>query len=363
MAGQYSLAEILSQPECWKRCLEEVQRSGVLGEIKSDFSSDVEWIFVGCGSSFYIAMCAAATMGTLRAGCRARAVPASELLLYPQLTLGPGEDTVVVLISRSGQTSEVLQAAEMLRARGIKTLAISCAPGQPLEKLTTTAIVLPEADEKSTVMTRSFTSMLISLQGVAAALADDFTLFDSADELCDGGQRVLDSLSANIADFVNDRNFSYYVYMGQGPFYGLACEGALKVTEMSVSYAQPFHTLEFRHGPKSIVAKDTLLVFFLSESGYDIERNVLEEMKLLGATTIAVGNVADARVRSAADLVVETNIAFPEHYRLAPSLFAAQFLGLHTGLKKGYDPDTPRNLSRVVLLDSRSSQSTENAAL
>jgi len=267
------------------------------------------------------------------------------------------------LISRSGQTSEVLQAAEMLRARGIKTLAISCAPGQPLEKLTTTAIVLPEADEKSTVMTRSFTSMLISLQGVAAALADDFTLFDSADELCDGAQRVLDSLSANIADFVNDRNFSYYVYMGQGPFYGLACEGALKVTEMSVSYAQPFHTLEFRHGPKSIVAKDTLLVFFLSESGYDIERNVLEEMKLLGATTIAVGNVADARVRSAADLVVETNIAFPEHYRLAPSLFAAQFLGLHTGLKKGYDPDTPRNLSRVVLLDSRSSQSTENAAL
>ena len=71
------------------------------------------------------------------------------------------------------------------------------------------------------------------------------------------------------------RQFADYVCLGQGALYGLACETALKVTEMSVSYSQSFHTLEFRHGPKSIVAPETLIIFLLSEQGYDAECGVL----------------------------------------------------------------------------------------
>ena len=80
--------------------------------------------------------------------------------------------------------------------------------------------------------------------------------------------RSLRGLSENIQQFVAQHDFADYVCLGQGPFYGLACEYALKVTEMSVSYAQSFHTLEFRHGPKSIVSPQTLLIFLLSEAGY-----------------------------------------------------------------------------------------------
>src|SRR5207302_7223423 len=83
------------------------------------------------------------------------------------------------------------------------------------------------------------------------------------------------------------------VCLGQGPFYGLACETALKLTEMSVSYAQSFHTLEFRHGPKSIVSPKTLLFLLLSDQGYDSECDVLQEMKGLGATILTIDNHAD----------------------------------------------------------------------
>ena len=261
-----------------------------------------------------------------------------------------------VLISRSGLTSEVIAAAEILKSRGIPTLAITCAAGQTLEESASETILLARADEKSTVMTRSFSSMLLTLQALAAVIAGDSKFLNSLSLMAQDVAPLLPTLPEKLRAFVAGHDFDDYVYLGQGPFYGLACEGALKVTEMSVSYAQSFHTLEFRHGPKSIVGPETLLVFLLSESGYQAECEVLREMKSLGATTLVVTNRADGVVRGASDLVVELQLDVPEYARLAPYLFAGQLLGLHAGLKKGLDPDSPRNLSRVVLLDDDKSR-------
>ena len=102
------------------------------------------------------------------------------------------------------------------------------------------------------------------------------------------------------------------MFAGHGPFYGLACEYALKITEMSVSYAQSFHSLEFRHGPKSIVRPETLVIFLLSEQGYQAECDLLEEVKSLGGTTLVVANRANARVHAAGDMVLELGLNLPK---------------------------------------------------
>jgi glucosamine--fructose-6-phosphate aminotransferase (isomerizing) len=133
--------------------------------------------------------------------------------------------------------------------------------------------------------------------------------------------------------------------------------------EMSVSYAQFFHSLEFRHGPKSIVSPETLLTCLISEPGYNAECDLLEELKSLGGTTLVVVNRANDRVRASADLLIELNLELPELVRLAPSLVPGQLLGLFAGLKKGMNPDSPRNLSRAVILDERGSSRPEHATL
>jgi glucosamine--fructose-6-phosphate aminotransferase (isomerizing) len=337
-----------------------LRRDKKLESIGKRFARAGEWLFVGCGSSYYVALSAAATMSTLT-GLRSRALPASEVLLYPGSV--PAEACIPVLISRSGQTSEVVTAAEALKARGIPTLGITCDGGQSLAKLASETLVLARADEKSTVMTRSFSSMLLTLQALAAVIAGNSTFTDSLQEMSAAAASLLPELPEKVRAFVGSHDFEDYVYLGQGPFYGLACEGALKVTEMSVSYAQSFHTLEFRHGPKSIVGPETLLVFLLSETGYNAECEALKEMKSLGATTLVVTNRANGAVRAASDLTLELKLDVPELARLAPYLFAGQLLGLYTGLKKNLDPDSPRNLSRVVLLEDRSSAKPEHAAL
>jgi len=110
--------------------------------------------------------------------------------------------------------------------------------------------------------------------------------------------------------------------------------------------------MEFRHGPKSIVSPETLIIFLLSEKNYQPEREVLEEMKGLGGTTLVVTNHADPATKRCSDFLIELSTNLPELALLSPYLFAGQLLGLHTGLKKGLDPDQPRNLSRVVILDA-----------
>ena len=360
--GAFALSEILSQPLCWRTCFSELRDNRTLSRIAEQLGGKRNWLFVGCGSSFYVALSAASTLTALT-GMPARAVPASEILLFPRLTL-VGDDCIPVLISRSGRTSEVLKVAEAFRERNIATLGISCAPNQTLEKLVSSAIVLPAADEQSTVMTRSFTSMLMALQALAATMGGQEDFLESQRALNPCAGRLINELPNRVEEFVSRHAFADYVCLGQGALYGIACESALKLTEMSVSYGQSFHTLEFRHGPKSIVSQQTLIMFLLSESGYKAELEVLEEIKELGGITFVVTNRAEDRARRAADFLVELGADGPELARLPLYLPAQQLLGLYTGIKKGLDPDRPRHLSRVVVLeDEPSSEASEHAAI
>ena len=359
--GARTEAEILSQPACWEASLDWLERTGKLSELSRQFAEIEEWVFIGCGSSYYVAMSAASTMSGLT-GLRAYALPASELLLFPQ-QIRLGRNIAAVLISRSGRTSEVLRVADQLSKRGIATLGISCAPHQALEKLVNSAIVLSTADEQSTVMTRSFTSMLLALQALAASLGKkgDFALGQRG--IAGSAKEVLRTLPERIRKFVRSNTFDDYVFLAQGTFYGIACESALKLTEMSISYAQNFHALEFRHGPKSVVSPKTLIGILLSETAYAEELLVLEEVKKLGGTTLVVTNHADDRARAVADLLIELNSDAPEMARAPLYLLPGQLMGLYTGLEKGLDPDAPRNLSRVVILDDEDSrEETKHAA-
>ena len=345
-------AEILSQPVVWKECLQALGTSATVSEICDQVPRAGEWLFIGCGSSYYIAQAAAATFVLL--GLQARAVPPSEVLLFPTLALNQRAlPQIPVLISRSGRTSEVLQAGEFLeKKRGIRTIALTCSPGEPLEKIARFTLYTLAANETSTVMTRSFTSMLLALQYLGATVAREQGLGNGLKALPDRFAPSLSGTHAMVREFVNTHDFLDYVFLAQGPLLGIAKECALKVTESSSSYAQTFHTLEFRHGPKSIVTPDVLAVFLLSESGYDAEVEMLEEVKELGGRTMVVANRADHRARKAGDLVIELNLEIPELARLAAYVPCGQILGLCTGLKKGINPDEPRHLSRVVILNS-----------
>jgi glutamine---fructose-6-phosphate transaminase (isomerizing) len=106
--------EILSQGTVWQSVLSQLDGDNTANKILGDNSRGASWLFVGCGTSFYLAQ-AAASSWTTTTGEFARAVPASEILLYPQLLKMNGSQTRAVVISRSGRTSEAIRAAQVLR--------------------------------------------------------------------------------------------------------------------------------------------------------------------------------------------------------------------------------------------------------
>jgi len=351
LQDSHTLAEILSQPEIWLAALQQTQVSPAFRSAVEQAAPRQEYLFLGCGTSFYLAEAAAATW-TLLTGKPARALPASEPLLFPDLALLRSSGLQAVVISRSGSTSEAIRAAQMLsRDYNVPTFGITCATSSSLAQICDLTLELSAADDKSTVMTRSFTSMLLALQHFASSCAGGRTILDATAAVSAQLASQIHRFHERIESFVMARDFADYIFLAQGPFYAIAREGGLKVMEMSCSYAQTHHTLEFRHGPKAIVASETCLTFFLSESGYEAETEVLLEMKELGGTIIAVCNRASEAVRRSSDLVLELDITAPEISLLAPYLVPAQLLGFHTGIKKGLDPDHPRHLSRVVILD------------
>lgn len=342
-----TLTEIYGQPTAWRNSLDMLANTDLHALVEGHHPTTKEWVFVGCGTSFYLAQAAAASLTTLL-GVPARAVPASEILLFPELTLPLGVSRYFpVLISRSGHTSEVLQVASLLQSKGAAFLAVTC-DGRELAEMTPRVLKLPVVEE-STVMTSSFTSMVLGLQYLAAVLAKDEAFLFALRTLPEHLDRLLKTYGAQVESFAK-HSVEDFAFLGQGALYAMAQETALKVMESSSSYAQFFHALEFRHGPKSVVGPDTVVGSLISETSFEAEVAVLKEMKELGSRTLAIANTATPALRSAADLLIELDLPIPELARLIVYVVWGQLLGSYRGLEKGLDPDNPRNLTRVVTI-------------
>jgi glucosamine--fructose-6-phosphate aminotransferase (isomerizing) len=353
VAGHHTLQEILSQPAAWLETARRFEQNDKLFENFQNFSKEGPWLFVACGSSYYLSRTIAAQWPKLlQAKCTA--VPASELLFAPSEVMRRTGARQVVLVSRSGKTTEVLRAAEWLKANAaVRTIGVTCSENSVLEKLCTHTLKLPWADEKSMVMTRSFTSILLLFERLGAILAGDASLVSALDGLPEKTERWLAAHADKIRALGTKRRFAAFVFLGQGAHYWLAQEAALKLTEMSSSYAQAYHTLEFRHGPKSIASADTLITFFLSDAAAGEESSLVAELKKLRAATFVVANRATSALTRDSDLLIELGLNEPEYARLAMTAIPAQLLGFAVGLRKGLNPDVPKNLTRAVILGSK----------
>jgi glucosamine--fructose-6-phosphate aminotransferase (isomerizing) len=348
--GQHTLREILSQPAMWAETDANLASEGTIDRLATQFTANEPWLFVACGSSYYLSQLVSA-IWSRNFSLRCAVVPASEFLFAPEELLRASRATQVVFVSRSGETTEVIRAAEILqRHSNIRSLGVTCNAASPFEALCTRTFTLPWADEKSTVMTRSFTSMLLSFQRLGARLRSDNALSAALDQLPQAAEPWLDANADRIRKFASQRRFADFVFLGQGAHYWLAQEAALKVTEMSASYAQAYHTLEFRHGPRSIAGPDTLITFFISDAAEAEETLLVRELKALDAVNLVVVNRATTELQAHSDLLVELNLSGPEFARFALAAIPAHLLGTAVGLRKGLDPDAPKNLTRAVVL-------------
>jgi len=285
--------EISSQPQMWR------QEADLLPQVARQLPAVGERVaIVGCGTSYFIAQAVAVARETAGHG-------ETDAFVASEMPVGRPYD-VVLAISRSGTTTEVVRCLESL-PDGVRSLAISAVPGTPVLDAADDAIVLAFADEASIVQTRFATTALALLRAhlghdLSAAIDDAQTLLDQP-------------LPAQPA------GFEHFVFLGHGWTVGLAAEAALKFREAGQAWAESYPAMEYRHGPISVAGPGTL-VWFVGDADPDLVRDV----RPTGATVVT------RRLDPMAELV------------------ALQRGAVALAEAKGLDPDNPQHLTRSVVL-------------
>jgi glucosamine--fructose-6-phosphate aminotransferase (isomerizing) len=277
--------EIKSQTEAWAQAM-DVTRNVSLP--RADHYRQV--IFTGCGSTYYLSLAGAALYQELT-GCTARAVPASELLLNPQTIVSRvGNPTyLLVAVSRSGTTTETVKAVQNFKAQKRGDVVVISNYDEALSRLADVNIVISKGQEKSVAQTRSFASMFVAATSLGARMAKRPELLDAMSKLPEIGDHLLDQYEPFAEKIGSDLDFDRFYFLGSGIRYGLACEVNLKMKEMTLTHSEPFHFLEFRHGPMSMVNEKAVVVGMTSEANRIHEAKVLAEMKSLGGKVVCLG--------------------------------------------------------------------------
>ncbi|HEY44685.1 MAG TPA: SIS domain-containing protein [Anaerolineae bacterium] len=349
--GEHTINEILSQPLTWKDALEayRLRKSSIEALWQRQTIDQV--IFTGCGSTHYLSMTAAALFQSLT-GVPSQARPASELIIFPGLVFAPKSQSMLVAISRSGETTETVEAVQVFRTRtNGPVIAITCYGDSKLASEADVALVAAAAHEKSIAQTRSFTSMTVLSEALAGHLAghDDQQVLD---QLPTWGERLLRMHQSIAQEIGEDKTLERYFFLGSGQLYGIACEAMLKMKEMSLAYSEAYHPLEFRHGPMSMVNEQTLVVGLLSDEGLQHETAVLEQMQNLGARILAISERDDLPLPVDSLNGIYLKSGLPEWVRTVLYLPTLQLMAYHRAMARGLNPDKPTNLDAVVRLEA-----------
>ncbi|MFC5402167.1 SIS domain-containing protein [Cohnella soli] len=344
--GVLTLPEIGSQAEALEAAWKQLSAQG---EWVNKYLKDAtfeEVVFIGSGSSYYQAQTMATTF-RLWLGRSAIALPSSDVFLFRDQSVAKGRKTLLVGVSRSGESSEVILALDSVKdLPNWTTCGITCYEESRLGTMAE-CLVSPLGQEKSTVMTKSFSSMTFMMQAAIAQAAGGAIPAQMEDVLALDAD-VVSRAHAFSDELVAKNDFNKYIYLGMGAYFGLAQEVCLKLKEMSYVWTESFGTLEFRHGPKSVVEPGTLVCLLVSEQARAYELKVAEEMKEYGAFVLLVTAKAGADT-AFADAVFEVGgAAVSDEARSVLYLPALQYLGFYTAMKRGVDPDHPRNLTQVV---------------
>jgi len=327
--------EIKTQTQAWAQALDVVRASD--SPKVGDYD---QVIFTGCGSTYYLSLSAAAIYQELT-GLSARAVPGGELLLNSQTVL-TNQKTLLVAISRSGTTTETVKAVEKFKAEKRGDVVVITNYNEVLSHMADFNYVIDKGQEESVAQTRSFASMYVAVTALCAKVAGRDDLLSSMSDLPKVGEALMAKYEAYAKVVGENLNFDRFYFLGSGIRYGLACEVNLKMKEMTLTHSEPFHFLEFRHGPMSMVNENAVVVGMLSDANRAHEAKVLSEMQMLGGSVTAIGE-------SEADVCFESNI--PEGVRSVLYLPILQLMAFYRSLAKGLNPDRPTNLTAVVKLD------------
>ena len=336
----YMLKEISEQKETINKAIHQDDK--VIQDIADAINESYGTFFIASGSSYHAALSASYTFSRI-AKKHINVVDSSEFPNYEHF-LTP--QTLMITISQSGETADVLDAVKVAKKKGVKILSIVNVMGSSLMRNSDHSLLMNAGPEICVLSTKSYTSQLSILTLLAYAsvgkLGEGKALLkcvaNHVGELID--PKVLND-TIGVAAYLKDKEHLYVI--GRGQSYPTALEAALKIKEVSYIHAEGFAGGSLKHGPIALIEKGTPCIVFApnDETKKEILSNAME-IKSRGAYIIGVSDKDNE--------IFDDFIKVPDVGHASPicDIIPIQVLSYYLAILRGCNPDRPRNLAKSV---------------
>ncbi len=336
----FMLKEIEGQPQALVAALR--QDDAALERFACGMRAARRVVFTACGTSRHAALVARYAIEQL-AGIHCDVMMASE---YGYFAGGEGPGTLVIAVSQSGETADVIDGLKKAKARGARVFSLVNFAGSTIDRLSDERLYFNCGPEVGVAATKTFTAQLAL--GYLLAFACAGRLAEGKEKLAVLPQLCRTALDANrekcaaIAGRIASREHAYYI--GRGINFALALEGALKMKECSYVHAEGMPAGELKHGTIALIEEGTPVIAVNPNDYTRVETHSnAVETKARGAWVVGVVSSPDA--------AYDENILLPECEALFYPLLSAmplQLLAYYAAVARGVDPDHPRNLAKSV---------------
>jgi glucosamine--fructose-6-phosphate aminotransferase (isomerizing) len=336
--AHYMLKEIYEQPQAFFNTLRAIDKSSL-----PEFVCQSPFVtIVACGSSYHAGLIFKYLLEE-SCGVPARVDFASEFRYFL-----PPADGLVIGITQSGETADTLTALRKARIHNCRTLAITNVLGSSASRVADATLFMRAGPEISVAATKSFVAQLAVLMQIIDARSEG----KYEDILLHAHQAIEEILLMDLSAAVeNCKGAQSIFYIGRGPFYPVALEGALKMKEISYIHAEGYAAGELKHGPFALLSPETpVIAICMPGETYGVMVSNIKEIKARGAPVIALGSEGDQELPDIVDRFIPLPKTHP-FVEVLTSLVVLQILAYRTAVALERDIDKPRNLAKSVTVE------------
>ncbi len=340
----FMLKEIHEQPDVVKNTLMEFSE---IEKVIAKFPEFNRICFVACGTSYHASMVGKYLFETLL-GTPTDVVLASEFV-FSEGALD--EQTLVILISQSGETADTLRAMKIANKKS-KTLAIVNVLGSTATREADHVIYTRAGPEIGVAATKTYVSQLTSIYMLAIAMNGDKKLLEKLKMVPRYMKHALEGEDHIIQIAKKYKDSFDFFFIGRGFSYPTALEGALKLKEITYIHGEGYAAGELKHGPLALIDDDVpVLAVVPPGDSHDKTLSNIEEVRARGASVIAVGSSDDDDLRSQAHDIIGFEDGINEMLSPIPYVVPLQLLSYYISVERGIDPDKPKNLAKCVTVE------------
>ncbi len=254
--------------------------------------------------------------------------------------------TLVLGISQSGKSPDIVSVLAEARSQGQLTAALTNSPGSDLAQMADYVIDLCAGDERSIAATKTYTGELLAVALLSALLADDDGCLTSLHEVPALVQKTLEMNDATATIAERYRYMSDCVVIGRGFNYATAFEIALKLKELTYTIAEPYSSADFLHGPLALIQHGFPALVISPVGALSEEMNrFLRQLRQRDAEIVCISNDAEALAFGHKQLPLPQ---LPEWLSPLVAVIPGQLLAMYIAYAKNFDPEKPRGLRKVT---------------